>query len=280
MNNKFNHILLLVKDELRLYFSISISVFLFILFFQPFPLDSFDFNNKLILISGFGAMVFLFTILVRTMFSLFFQKYEQSNNKSPFPGLLAGFVMMALSSVAFAFYLYYVVMVGVTFFIMFKVVLICMVSPMVLWLNDTIKELKLKNKLLIHEKGTLHRKVESIEDEYLHRSIEFVSENRSENLKLKVSDIAFIKTADNYVEVFFKENEVFKKKLLRNTLKNIELQLKPYSIFIRCHRTAIVNFHYVEKLNRNYSNFWLSIKGNTVQVPVSRQYLAKIKETI
>ena len=280
MNAKLNHILSVLKDEIKLYLSISICVFLFILFFQPFPLESFDFNNKLLLVAGLGGIVFLITVLVRTTFPLLIKKYERNNIDSPFPGLLAGFIIISLTSVAFAFYLHYVCLVSISFFIMFKAVLICIVSPVVLWLNDKIKELKLRNNLLIREKETIHKQVEKYEDEYRNKSIEFISDNKNENLKLLVSDIAFIKTADNYVEIVYKENDSFKKKLLRNTLKNIELQLKPYSIFIRCHRTSIVNSHYIEKLNRNYSNFWLSVTGFNEQIPVSRQYLGMIKETL
>lgn len=280
MNVKLNYILSILKDELRLYLSISICVFLFILFFQPFSLNSFDFNNKLLLVSGLGGIVFLFTVLVRTIFPLIVNQYERDHSKSLIPGLFAGFIMVSLSSVGFTFYLQYVGSVDISFFIVFKVVLISMISPTVLWINDLIKELKLKNTLFIHEKEQVNKQVEKLEDEYANKSIEFVSENRSENLKLLVLDIAFIKTADNYVEVVYKENDIFKKKLLRNTLKNIELQLKPYAIFIRCHRTCIVNSRFVEKLNRNYNNFWLSIEGSNEQIPVSRQYLAMIKETL
>lgn len=276
MNSKLNQIKYLLKEEIRLYFSISVCVFLFILFFQPFPLESFDFNNKLLIVAGLGAIIFLFIALVRTIFPLIIK----SSNESSIPALMAGFIILSLSSVAFAYYLHYVGLVSISFFIMFKVVLVCIVSPVVLWINDIIKELKLKNKLLIYEKETIHKEVEKYEDDYQNKSIEFISENKSENLKLLISEIAFIKTADNYVEIVYKENESFKMKLLRTTLKNIELQLKPYSVFIRCHRTCIVNSHYIEKLNRNYSNFWLSIKGHSEQIPVSRQYLAMIKDTL
>ena len=77
-----------------------------------------------------------------------------------------------------------------------------------------------------------------------------------------------------------KEGDNYKKKLIRNTLKNIELQIKQYSNFLRCHRICIVNLHYIEKLVRYNNNHWLSIKGFEEPVPVSRQYLLKIKEAL
>jgi DNA-binding LytR/AlgR family response regulator len=94
-----------------------------------------------------------------------------------------------------------------------------------------------------------------------------------------IADVAFIKSADNYVEIVYVEGDTYKKKLIRNTLKNIELQIKQYSNFIRCHRISIVNFHFIEKLNSNYGNHWITIKGYEEHIPVSRQYLLKLKES-
>ena len=131
----------------------------------------------------------------------------------------------------------------------------------------------------VKEKKIVEEKVNHFKDEVLKNSIEFVSENNAENLSLPVSDVVFIKSADNYVEVVYREGENFKKKLIRNTLKNIEQQIKQYSNFVRCHRICIVNTHHIEKLNKDYSNFWLTIKGYNEQIPVSRQYLLKFKDT-
>ena len=151
---------------------------------------------------------------------------------------------------------------------------------MVLRLYTAVKELRQQNESLINEKKIIQKQVERYEEDYLNKSVEFISESSSEKLNLLIADIAFIKSADNYVEIVYKEGDNFKKKLLRNTLKNIEQQIKPYSNFIRCHRVCIVNAHYIEKLNRNYGNHWLTIRGYSEPIPVSRQYLLKLKETL
>ena len=115
---------------------------------------------------------------------------------------------------------------------------------------------------------------------FLNKSIDFISENSSENFSLPVAEVAYIKSADNYVEIVYKEGETYKKKLIRNTLKNIESQIKQYSNFLRCHRTSIVNIHFIGRLSRDRNNHWVIIKGVEEQVPVSRQYLLKLKEAL
>ncbi|MBA7540322.1 hypothetical protein ES705_32618 [subsurface metagenome] len=255
-------------------------MFLFVLFFQPFPLDRFDFDNSLLFVAGLGAIVFLFMVLVRAAFPWLIQNYDQSNHESVLPSFKGGFIIFVLSSVAFTFYLHYVGLVSISFYIMFKVILICIAPPVALRLYDAVKELRQQNESLIKEKKIIQKQVETYEEDYLNKSIEFISENSTENLNLLIADIAFIKSADNYVEIVYKEGDDFKKKLIRNTLKNIEQQIKPYSNFIRCHRICIVSTHYIEKLNKNYNNHWLTIKGNNEQIPVSRQYLLKLKEIL
>ena len=280
MKIKLTQFIYSFKDDLRLLLSISFGVFLFVLFFQPFPLDEIDFNNRLLLIAGLGTIVFIFMVLVRFFVHWLKQKYEQSTSEYGLSTFMGGFIILVLSSVAFAFYLRYVGSVRISFYIMLKIILICLVAPVALWQYDSFKELRLQNSILLHEKEIIPVKVEKQEDEYINKNIEIISENNGENLNILVANIAFIKSADNYIEIVYRDGDVFRKKLLRNTLKNIEQQLRPYPNFTRCHRICIVNIHYIEKLNRNYSNHWLNLKGFDERIPVSIQYVMKLKELL
>ena len=280
MKIKFAYFLYSFKEDLRLLLGISFGIFLFILFFQPFLLDKFEFNNRLLIELGLGAIIFLFMVLVRFFVQWLKQKYEQSYPVSGISAFLGGFIIMSLCSVAFAFYLRYVGQVSISFFVMVKIILICLAPPAALWQYDKVAELKEENELLRQEKEMIQEKVEQFEDDFLNKSITLISENNAENLSLQIADIAFVKSADNYVEVAWKEGDVIRKKLLRNTLRNIEQQIKPYANFIRCHRVCIVNTRFIAKLERNYSNYWLILKGYADRIPVSRQYLLKLKEAI
>lgn len=273
-NNKSFH------DTWALFVSISIGIFIFILFFQPFSLGRFDFDNRLIFVSGFGAIMCFFMYMVRIIFSLILGSKDITTYNFTLASSLSGFIILVLSSVSFAFYLRFVGYVSITFFIMIKVVLICLVPPIIIRLYDLFRDLKQQNEWLIAEKNELKRQIGKFEEENLNKTIEFVSENQSETLNISIAELVLVKSADNYVEIVFTEGNEFRKKLIRNTLKNIEFQLKKYSNLIRCHRVSIVNIHYVEKLNRNFNNYWISVKGYNEQVPVSRQYLLKLKEAL
>jgi DNA-binding LytR/AlgR family response regulator len=182
--------------------------------------------------------------------------------------------------VAFVFYLRYVGSVKISFYIVFKVVLVCFAPPVALKIFDEYKGLYQQNESLVSERKAIQKQIEKYEEDNLNKSIEFISETSIENLTLLIAEVIFIQSADNYVEIVYMDGYNIKKKLIRNTLKNIELQIKQYSNFIRCHRTCIVNMHYIEKLNQDYSSHWITLKGYHEKIPVSRQYLLKLKEAL
>lgn len=280
MDEKIELLVRILKRELGLFLSISFGVFLFVLFFQPFQLEVIDFNNRLLVISGLGGIVFAFMFLIRVLFPWLNGNNDPDLSESFIPTRLNGLIIMALSSVAFAFYIHYVGSVNISFYIVFKILIICLAPPVVLGIYDLLRDLKQQNDVLVVEKKIIQKQIEKYEEDLLNKSIEFISENTSENFSLLIGEVVFIKSADNYVEIVYKEDNTFKKKLIRNTLRNVELQIRPYTNFIRCHRICIVNIHFIERLQRNGSNHWLTIKGYNEQLPVSRQYLLKLQEAL
>jgi len=269
-----------LKQELGLLLSISFGVFLFVLFFQPFTFENFDFDNSLLFVAGLGTIVFVIMVIIRIVIPWIFRKEKQETKVLVLPAYFNAFIILVMSSIAFEFYLRYVGMVHITFFITIKVILICLATVLISGFYDMVDELRQQNELLIIEKKSIQKQLVKYQDELQNKSIEFISENNSENLSLLISEVAVIKSADNYVEIIFKEGNIFKKKLIRNTLRNIELQIKQYSNFIRVHRICIVNINYIDKLIRSNNNHLLIISGYDEQIPVSRQYLLRLKETL
>jgi len=280
MNSRINRFVQLLNEKLKLLISTAFGVFLFILFFQPFPLERFDFNNRLLFTGGFGMIVFIISLLVWIVFPMLIYKNNLNGNEYSNGSVIKGIIITILCSVAFTFYLRYVGFVSISFYVVFKVVLICIFPPLTYELYESNRELLRQNESLVSERKIIQRQIEQYEEDNLNKSIEFISENRAENLTLLISEVILIQSADNYVELVYIEGNNYRKKLIRNTLKNIELQIKQYSNFIRCHRACIVNMHYIEKLNQDISSHWITLKVYPDKIPVSRQYLVKLREAL
>jgi DNA-binding LytR/AlgR family response regulator len=269
-----------ISEELGLLLSTSFGIFIFVLFFQPFTLNHFEFNNLLVFVAGLAAIVFLALVITRTVIPLILMNYGDVEEDNNVPAFLSGFIILVLTSLAFIFYLRYVGGVSMSFYNVIKVILICLIPVVSARLYDLISELKQQNRILIQEKQTIQNQFEKLEEDYLNKTIEFVSEYGSETISLVIADILLVKSADNYVEIIFKESGKPQKKLIRNTLKNVENQLRPYSNFLRCHRTCIVNTLHIEKFNKKYTSQWIKMQDYDEQIPVSRQYLLKLKEAL
>jgi DNA-binding LytR/AlgR family response regulator len=280
MNKKLEQILLLIKEDRKLFLKISFGVFLFILFFQPFALEHFDFNNRLLVIAGMAIIVFLSMAIVKAALIWIIKSESQTFQDPTVFSYLGAFIMTVLNSVALALYLRYVGDVSITFYVMFKIILISLFTPVAFVILYELSDLRQQINQLTIEKDKIQGVIQKQDQDYLNTSIVFTSENATDNITLHVSDVTLIKSADNYVEIAFMENKLVKKKLIRNTLKNVEQLIKPYPNFVRCHRICIVNTLYVEKLNKKFNNYWISIKGTEDQIPVSRQYLLKLKESL
>ena len=141
-----------------------------------------------------------------------------------------------------------------------------------------MKKLKQENETLLREKEALEQSFSEIEKDHQNQTIAFVSDNIGEKAIFQLSDIIVLQSADNYVEIAYREETDVKKRIIRSTLKSIQSQLKPFPGFLRCHRTAIVNRTHIQGLTKKFGSYSLKMRDFEEDIPVSRQYLFKVKD--
>lgn len=268
-----------LKFSLKVYLEISIGIFFFILFFSPFELNHLDFNNQLLFIAGCSGITFLFLSLFYILIPWIFPKLLTSVVHEKRIFVLINIFLCIISSTAYAFYIRYVGGVSLSMFLEFKIVLICLVPIITLALVienkslkdqiDSLRESNIKLKMMTQDNTGINMEI-----------IQFISDNKSDKIDLFAGDILLIKSAENYVEIVYKDNESNKQKLIRTTLRNIEEQLRKYPEFVRCHRTCIINTKYILKLSSSYQGHRLKIVNYDQEVPVSRQYLLDVRKAL
>ncbi|MCG6191305.1 LytTR family DNA-binding domain-containing protein [Maribellus maritimus] len=277
-NNIINQFITLSKKYFKIYLVISISVFLFILFFQPFPSHKFELENKNLFIAGYGLIIFIIQVIIQIIFQRHLLRNNLDGVYRPMLNSLYYFSQIASISIAFVFYIRYVGNTGITFNIVLRVVVINLSAPVTIYLKETFSSTHGKYKKLLEENRMMQDKIRQFSESYADKFIEFISENEADNIRLQISEIIFVKSADNYVEIGFRDGGEIRKKMVRNTLKNIEKQLKEFNNFVRTHRSSIVNIQYIDKLNKNFNNYWLTLIDTKETIPVSRQYLMVVKD--
>lgn len=110
--------------------------------------------------------------------------------------------------------------------------------------------------------------------------INIKSQSVYETLSLPVQDICFIKSDGNYIEVFQYVDGEIKKHTIRNTLKDVEIQLADYANIIKTHRSYLVNIPHVDTVRGNAQGYILQIKNCDLCVPVSRNNINRFNSSL
>lgn len=103
------------------------------------------------------------------------------------------------------------------------------------------------------------------------QSIEQISPSSTKLFALKPDDILYMKSDDNYVIVHYMSGSSISKELIRNTLKYYSKNLS--FPFLRVHRSYLVNFNKVKKIDGNMQGLQLSLMNTTTTIPVSKTYV-------
>jgi hypothetical protein len=110
--------------------------------------------------------------------------------------------------------------------------------------------------------------------------ISFKDESGSVKLIIKLINLIYLQSSDNYVEIYYLENGNIEKSLLRNSIKNLE-PLFFNTSFIRCHRSFMINTSKIEVARKTSSGFDLKLKHfPDVVIPVSKSFSSEIRKFI
>ena len=101
------------------------------------------------------------------------------------------------------------------------------------------------------------------------------SDTGKDEITLKINDLLFIESSENYATVVYLKQNTPTRALLRNTLSRLESQANQPDV-VRCHRSFVVNLNQIERVTGNAQGYKLHLVGGSFVVPVARQYNATI----
>ena len=141
---------------------------------------------------------------------------------------------------------------------LFCILLILVIPYIIVYLYGYAHGLRLQsNAGPAREKGTL---IVSIHDN-----------NGKVKLSLRIMDILYAVSEDNYVKIFYEQDGVVKNSMIRTTAKNIEDDLE--GLITRCHRSYLINIAKVRFFNNDRDNLYVILDQEGINpIPVSRSY--------
>lgn len=264
-----------LKHNTKIIFFTSIGVFVFMFLFEPFNIGELPTKEKYYLLAGLAFVTFLAlsfnllfipSLLPKTFSSARWTiKKEILWNVWILFTILGGYFLLNTSLKVLLF----------NFDMVIKLVLTAVIPISVLIIVNHNKMLRSHVKLA----DDLSKKLKdnkSIQEKIVY----FNSDYQKDSLAIKVSLMLFIRSANNYIEVFWKEGENIRNQMVRCSLANAEEILKEHKFIIKCHRSYIVNINYIDRIEGNLQGYKLYFENINFPIPVSKSSVSKLQEMI
>lgn len=266
--------------RLRQAFLFALFVFLFLLVFKPFQIDGLG-GNLLLAAAGFGGVTFIAMILLNLLIPKLFKAYFDEENWTV--GKEIFYTLLNLWLIGLFNFLFFNFFFGNNFslqsFWWFQFITVAVgVFPVVF---ITFFREKISRNKYVSEADNLSGALNLTDPGRgnTETTVTIPSQTMDEDFTIALSNLYYVKAADNYIEVHYRNGKL-QKKMLRNTLKRVDELLSSHEQMFRCHKSYMVNLHYVEKVTGNAQGYRLHLKDIETPVPVSRQYNDQIKKML
>jgi hypothetical protein len=265
-----------LRHNAKIIFFISIGVLVFLVLFQPIDLSSYSNKDIFYLITGLGASTFLTLSLNLIVLPSFFPRIFVQNKWNIKKEILWNiWILFLISASDFLFYSKLFEVIDISFGLIGKILLLAFlpVAALIIINQDRLLRNNLKTAMRLNNKLKESKQLKD-------KMIFFDSEYKKDSLSIKLDSLILIKTADNYIEVFYKSNEEVKSQMIRSTLAKAEQLLIEHDFIFRCHRTFIVNKNYIEEISGSSQGYKLSFSNIDFPVLVSQKYINEFKKMI
>ncbi len=265
-----------LRHNAKIIFFISLGILAFLLIFQPIEINSFSKTEIFYLVTGLALSTFLVLsfnlIVLPSLFPKIFNNKGWNIKKEIIWNL---WILLAISSSDFIFYSKLLGVFDINFNDIVKIILLGSLPVAVLiiinqerLLKAHLKSAQQLNKKLIDSKQKKER------------FINFVSDYKKDNLIIKSDSLILIKSADNYIEVYYESDGIVKKQMIRSTLQKAEEVTTEYEFIFRCHRAFIVNINHIVEIQGNSQGYKLFFKNIDFPVIVSQKYINEFSKLI
>ncbi len=274
----------LINYRLPISFALSVFITLFVLFVDPVKDLMFPDGKKIWIISGYGAICFVVVCFETFTLPVLMKERLKEGNWKIYMQILSDLITIAFGTIAILAYNY---AWNITKFNLFSFVFTLVGIITTTFIPISIAALLVYNYHLNKNLSVARDLQQALLNEnkkwnYSGEQSKIILTDAlgKEILNLSPEEIVLIRSADNYVEVFWKTQDKVQRTLLRQTMKFVEDKLTPYNFFFRNHRTSIVNLKSIKTISGNSLGCKLLLEGLDEEIPVSRQNRDKLTKLL
>ncbi len=265
-----------LRHNAKIILFISLGVLAFLLLFQPIEISSFTSKQVFYLVTGLAISTFLVLSLnlmvLPSLFPKIFDNSVWNIKREIFWNI---WILLTISGSDLIFYSKLFGLIDINFYDIARIILLGFLPVSVLIIINQERLLKshLKSAQLLNKKLNEGRQQKE-------KLIHIKSDYKKDDLLVNANSLLFIKSADNYIEVYFLADGIVNKQMVRSSLNNAELAIQEFDFIIKCHRTFIVNINHVVEIQGNSQGLKLEFKDVDFPVFVSPKYIDGFKKLI
>jgi hypothetical protein len=273
-----------VKKKVFTAFIFGNFIFFFLFFFQPFGINSWELPNKTLVLAGYGGITFLIVLFNSLVIEYILKNWFRERNWKVWKEIVWALWHILLIGILNLLYTHWQTNFPLTIstFLAYQWIALIVGSIPVIGITFfNYNRLQRKNlEAALKITRTIEADPSMRKNEEHQQLVTLAGDNIKETLLLDPENLLYMEAADNYIEVTWQTNGQIQKKLLRNTMKNMEEQLLSVPFVFRCHRSYLVNLKQVIKVSGNSQGYKLHLAGGDQLIPVSRSLNETIREKI
>ncbi|MFO8128852.1 MAG: LytTR family DNA-binding domain-containing protein [Bacteroidales bacterium] len=265
-----------LQHNAKVIFFISIGILGFLLIFQPIEISLLSKKEIFYLVSGLAASTFIILtvnlIILPSLFPGLFDNKKWTVKKEILWNI---WIILGISSSFLLFFSKLSGLMDIRFVDIVKIILLGSLPVTVLIIMN-------QNRLLrshLRSARQLNERLKEIKQQKDKR-IRLESDYKNDDLVIKPDSLILIKSADNYVEVYYENEGGIKKQMIRSTLKKMEEIFRKFHFIVKCHRSCIVNIHYIKEIRGNSQGYTLFFEKIDFPVMVSLKYINTLKKML
>ena len=264
---------LLQKAKYKWLFALlsGLFVFLFLIFFQPFGASQ-SIAYKYIFLAGFGVSVFLGVattyFILPKLFREFFRPEKWTIGKEILLQSSSILIISAFNSLhnynwwrdidlyqTFINFLIITISIGI-----FPIIGLIFFKERTLSKRNIERAQLLSNQLppaAVEDTSTVQIQEESVKES---------------PIVMELMEFVYAQSEGNYITIYYLDGSILMHKLIRLSLKQLEIQFENLSQIKRCHRSYLINTQHIIAVDGNARSLTIQLDNVATSIPVSRSF--------
>jgi len=249
----------------------GIFVFVFLIVFEPFGAARLT-TYKYLFLAGFGVSVFLGVATTYFILPKLYQEIFRPEKWTIGKEILLQSCCIVIIS-AFIYlhhnYLSREIVSHQTFFNFLKITISIGIFPIVGLIFFTERTLLKRN---IERAQLLSNQLPAAEEDKT-ITVQIQEESvKTSPIVMELSEFVYAQSDGNYVKIYYLDDSALRHKLIRLSLKQLEIQLENHSQIKRCHRSYLINMQHITSIDGNARSLTIKLDKVATSIPVSRSF--------